>query len=202
MVRKLIKLLSVLASGLLLLSATPSYGPGAIPTISMYIFQPSFGNAVTTPTANVFLAVGMPVNVANGFSFGHVVVDISVDDATHNSDFGFATGTSGGTCTLVSHVGATTYASTGIQTLVVSPSPSTLPAGVTEGASRLYFVWTSAATTLQLVSNSTLNLNYAGRTSIGTTSGGSLGTPGTTTFTCPTDSWAATVNMPALAIVP
>jgi hypothetical protein len=152
--------------------------------LTMYSPQTGVAGASATTTANEFNIVGEPVNATQPMSFGHFIFSVQTADGSNNSDFGLATGTPGGTCTLLLHVGATTYASTGP---VSSAQSWTLPANVTQGTARLYFVWTSAAATVK--PGGTQALSFATKTASGTTTGGSLGTPGSTTFTCPADAW-------------
>lgn len=174
---------------------------GSSVTSAMLSVVPLDGGSTGVGTANEFAVWGLFINNPTAFSFDHLEVDISVADGSDNTDFGLATGSPGGTCTLLAHVGAATYSGTGPQSLALAPNPTTWAAGaVTSGTTQLYFVMTSAATTLTLDSVTSF-LVTAPRTLTGSTTGGSLGTPGTTTFTCPANS-PQLGNVPMLAFMP
>lgn len=167
------------------------YGSGyvnatALPTVTMWLGPDQAVGTGLATTANVYNISGLPSSILNPISGGHLVIAIQTADGTNNSDFGIATGTPSGTCTVRVTTGAQTWGSTGI---VQPASTGSIPAS-TGSAFRVYFIWTSNSTTIK--PNSGSITNFRTQTTAGSTSGGSLGTPGVTTFTCPADvSWVA-----------
>jgi hypothetical protein len=135
--------------------------------------------------ANVYNVIGLPINWPGSISPTKIAFALQTPDGTNHSSFGMATGTPGGTCTLRVATTAATYSSGGVQNISVT---GTIPSPGTD--TRLYFVWTSAGSTLKVGATSPTGILTFANTTAGTTSGGSLGTPGTTTFTCPADTWA------------
>jgi hypothetical protein len=155
----------------------------------------SGGEGTTANVYNIlpFMAISGTIPIADG----NLLIGINTDDSSDNSSFGVAVGTPGGTCTVEASTVATTYSSAGIQSVSLTGSIPALASG-----QRYYFIWTSAGSVIKLNYSSALTYLSSATHTNGTTSGGSLGTNGTSTFTCPADSWSATGTAVQLAVYP
>ncbi len=148
-------------------------------------------------SANKASFYGIILNAPKTTSQMTYFVGTTADNTSNTYDFGLYSGTSGGTCTLVTHLGATAGttlapAASAWHTVNWTGGSVTLPPG------RYYLALTSSATTAQF----TTGTDSAELTFLGSVGNVSIATGGSlpASVTCPADSYTTAGAFPAWSI--